>query len=382
MLSVRRGEIGAETLRRLGQLDTRGVPVLSVYLDLDPARFPTPAARAAELRALVARARRQAQAVSALLGEVLDADMDRLRRIIEADPALVRGARGLAIFSAAGADLLEVVAMPSAVDPMAIVDSVPWLEPLAAAMGAQGWGVAVVGRRAARLFRGHAGTLVEFAAPVDDVHRRHAQGGWSQARFQRGIEAQVAAHVRRVADLLSRAHARRPFQHLAIVASSELWPMVEAALPADLRERALGVVDADLEHVSAEEVLRAVAPLLERADRDRECGLIARMDEALSTGGRAAAGLDEVLSTLGQHRVEALLVLEGADLVAGRCPRCGRLFASALGACLADGSPLGAVDAGEHATTLAARQSAEVVVVRHETTWLRERGAIAALLRW
>ena len=68
--------------------------------------------------------------------------------------------------------------------------------------------------------------------------------------------------------------------------------------------------------------------------------------------------------------------------MAGLCPRCGRLFASADGACRADGSPLAAVDAGEHAAELAVRQSAEVVVVRHEATWLRERGAIAALLRW
>jgi hypothetical protein len=226
VLPIRRSEIGADTLHRLTRLDTGGVPVLSVYLDLDPARFPTPAARGADYRALVARARREAEAAGAPLGEHLDADIDRVRRIFETDPVLVRGARALAIFSAAGADILEVVGVPSSVDPMAIVDSVAWLEPLAGAMGPQ------------------------------------------------------------------------------------------------------------------------------------------------------------ALSTLEQRRVEALLVLEGAHLVAGRCPRCGGLFASAPGACRADGSPLGAVDAGERATELAARQSAEVVVVRHETTWLRERGAIAALLRW
>ena len=379
--SVQRSDLGADTLQRLTGLRTGGLPVLSVYLDLDPARFATPAARDAELRALLTLARRETEPVGARAEEV-DAAIDRVQQLFDADPALVRDARGLAIFSVIGADDLEIVRVPEPVDPMAVIDSVAWLEPLVAAVGRQAWGVAVVGRRAARLFRGDAHALVEFAALDEDVHRRHAQGGWSQARFQRGIEEQVGAHVRHVADLLSRAHRRRPFERVAIVASSELWPTVEAALPSDLRRRVAGVVEGDLEHAAAGDVLRTVAPVLQRVEREREHDLIGRLDEALGTRGRAAAGLDEVLSALEQDRVEALLVLEGADLVAGRCPRCGRLFASAEAVCRVDGSQLTSVDASEHAVELAVRRSAEVVVVRHETAPLRERGSIAALLRW
>ncbi len=93
--------------------------------------------------------------------------------------------------------------------------------------------------------------------------------------------------------------------------------------------------------------------------------------EALGTGGAAVSGLDEVIATLEHEAVDVLLVVEGVELVGGRCPRCGRLSASAEGACQADGSPLTAVDAIEH-----------VVVVRHETAALRDHGSIAALLRW
>jgi hypothetical protein len=50
--------------------------------------------------------------------------------------------------------------------------------------------------------------------------------------------------------------------------------------------------------------------------------------------------------------------------------------------CGNDGSPLGVVDAGEHAAELAARESAEIVVARPETTRLLARDAIAALVRW
>ena len=134
-------------------------------------------------------------------------------------PIWSRGAHRIAIFSCAAAGILEVVALPERVEPLVVVDLVPWLEPLAAMVTTEDWGVAVVSRRAARLFRGGRRGLVEFAVVRDDLYRRHAQGGWSQARFQRGIEQQVAEHVRHVAEMLLRAHQRRPFEQLIVVAS-------------------------------------------------------------------------------------------------------------------------------------------------------------------
>ena len=127
------------------------------------------------------------------------------------------------------------------------------------------WGVAVVSRRAARLFRGGPGGLTEFMTIDDELHRRHAQGGWSQARFQRGIEEQVAAHVRAVGERLLRAHRRRPLEHLVIVCSDELRPVVEHSLHHELVEVLVGTVDADLEHATAADITQRVAPLMECA---------------------------------------------------------------------------------------------------------------------
>jgi peptide subunit release factor 1 (eRF1) len=167
-----------------------------------------------------------------------------------------------------------------------------------------------------------------------------------------------------------------------IVASGELRPVIEHSLHGELKEVLAGSVEADLEHAPADEVARAVAPVIERAERDREHALVARLEQALGTGGAAAAGLDEVLSTLEQQRVETLLVADRAPLTAGLCPRCGRLSTSDHGRCARDGAVVAEVDAVEHAVKEAARQSARVVVVRHEVNWLIEHGAIAALLRW
>lgn len=362
--------VSTAVLERLSRLESAGHPVLSVYFDLDPSRFPTPSAREAEL--------------SALLSSVgaRDLDAEHAREAVAADPDLTHGARAVAIFSCAAAGVLEVLALPEPVEPLVVLDTIPWLEPLAAMVTSEDWGVAVVSRRGARLFRGGAEGLVEFAAIRDDVHGRHATGGWSQARLARGVEQQVAEHVRHTAELLLRAHRRHPFDQLVIVASSELSPAIEASLHRDLRDRLAGRVEHNLEHAAVHEIESALTPVLERAERDRERALIARLKDALGTGGPAAAGLDEVLATLEEERIDVLLLAEDSSLTAGLCPRCGRLSASAEDRCRFDDAPLVPADAVEHLIALAAQHSVKVVVVRHERDALGEHGPVAALLRW
>jgi peptide chain release factor subunit 1 len=360
----------AEALERLARLECDGHPVLSVYFDLDPSRFPTPAERDTELSALLSRAGAH------------DADAKRARQAVQEHPELVHGASGIAIFSCAATGALEILPLPGPVEPLAIVDAVPWLEPLAAMVATGDWGVAVISRRAARLFRGGPDGLVQFAAVEDELHPRHSQGGMSQARFQRGIEQQVAEHVRHATELLLRAHQRRPFEQLAIVASDELWPVVEADLHRDLRDRVAGVIRQDLEHATVEGIARAVSPVVDAAERERERTLISRLEDALGTGGPAAAGLDEVLASLREQRVELLLLADQTSLTAGLCARCGRLSPSSDDRCADDGEPLIPVDAGEHILALAAQHSIGVAVLRHESEALLVHGQIAALLRW
>jgi peptide chain release factor subunit 1 len=286
--------------------------------------------------------------------------------VLDSEPAITRGgARGLAIFASSDADVLEAVRLPSPVEPMAVVDTVPWLEPLAGMISPGDWGAAVVSRSAARLFPGGPSGLTEFAAIHDDLHRRHAQGGLSQARFQRGVEEQVAFHARRVADHLLRAHQHRPFEHLAIVATDKLQPVIVRSLHSTLSERLAGTIDADLEHAPTGEIARAVEPVITRAARDHERELVASVEQALGTGGTTAAGLDEVLSMLEQDRVEALLAPERSTLKADLCPICGRLSTDGGRRCPLDGAVLAEVDATEEA----ARRSAPIVVVRHGTDW-------------
>ena len=82
-----------------------------------------------------------------------------------------------------------------------MLDRTPYVEPLVADADAERWCVLLVNRRNARFFVGDGGTLEETDRVEDDVHSQHDQGGWSQARYQRGVEKEKDDHLVHVADV-------------------------------------------------------------------------------------------------------------------------------------------------------------------------------------
>ena len=75
----------------------------------------------------------------------------------------------------------------------------------------------------------------EVASIVDDVHRWHDQGGWSQARYQRGILKETHDHVKHAADELFKRFKRGTVQRLIIGTPDEMRGEIEthaAQLPA------------------------------------------------------------------------------------------------------------------------------------------------------
>jgi peptide chain release factor subunit 1 len=244
------------------------------------------------------------------------------------------------------------------------------------------WCVLLTSSRASRIFRGDRERLVEVGDIHDDVHRRHHQGGWSQARFQRGVEKEIDDHIRRTCELLFTRFRHEPFDDLILGGPSELSHRVEDDLHADLRRRLAGQVDIDVERASAEEVHRRALPVIEAREHEREQAALRRLREGMAPGGHAASGLDEVLELLSEQRVETLLVVRGFAAGGSSCRRCGRLAASGA-SCPMDAGELQAHEnIIDEAIKRALSQSIEVLICRDQASELERHGSIAALLRY
>ena len=299
-------------LRRLSELRPERGRVLSVFVDLDPAEFATPAARSHQFRSLIDAAGRQAEALSGELSRdelmALRADIDRLGQILRADTDLAKeGTRAAAIFLCGTEGFEEIVRLPFPADPRAVIDTRASIETLAAAGEPERWAVLLASRKNAKIFLGTPHGLEQVEELTDDVHGQHAQGGWSQPRYQRSVDEERDKHLAHAADVLFRRYRRDPFGRLVLGAPQELYPIIEEQLHPYLRERLAGTIQVDVDTAGADTVLQATAPVVEEARAAREAELLERLDEGLAKD-RAASGLEAVMAALTMARVETLLL--------------------------------------------------------------------------
>src|SRR5215212_4444886 len=342
-------------LRRLAELRPKDALVLSVFFNLDPSEFATPAARATELNSVITEAARridEAEDVDHAARQALKADVERVRDVLRGSDVAAEGTHGLAVFACGPEDVLEVVRLPHPIESRAIVDDHACVEPLVRNDSSDRWCVLLVNRKTARIFLGPAAGLEEADHITGDTHRQHDQGGWSQSRFQRSVEQEKLNHLGHSLDTLFARFKRRPFDHLVVGAPDELVAEVESRLHPYLQRRLAGRLGIDVENSTPADVQAAAGQVVERHVAQVEREALDRMQQGIGRGDRGVSRPDAVMKALEEARVEILLLAEDFD-------------APEL----------------DEAVEKAITQSAQVMVVRHHDD-LAMHGGIGAVLRF
>jgi peptide chain release factor subunit 1 len=368
-----------DQLRALAELRLDRPLVLSLYLNLDPSQFATPPARKTAVRSLIDEAERRVRERNGLSHEdkaELQSALGRASDFLENDlPS--DGAHALAVFASEPANLFEALKLPRSVPNRVAIGHSPLVGPLARIARRERWCVTLVNRRDARIFRGGPDGLREVQQIHDDVSGQHDQGGWSQSRYQRGVEKEKDDHLKTTCDALLRHFKRQPFQRLIVGGPREVVTDFEQKLHHYLSERLAGRVEVDVEHTNPDQVLDAARPLIERLELEREQQALERLGE------RGACGIEDVLPPLNERRVELLILDEQFGGVTGvQCLDCGWLGLEG-DRCPADGSETVRLeDLTEAMIELSVQQAADLLAVHHEREALERYGGAAALLRF
>jgi peptide chain release factor subunit 1 len=264
-----------------------------------------------------------------------------------------------------------------------VIEPAPYIAPMITAVERRRWLVALVDRRSAQVLAGSGDRLDEDARVEDTVHGRHERGGWSQANYERSIEADVDAHLKHIAEIIDRRWREERFDRVAIGGQQETVPRFEKLLADEVRRHlAPGRVDVDLSSATEAQIAGAVEKLVAEEEKRTERETLDRLEDAIGAGGRGAGGPQATLEALNERRVATLLIEPGFDGRGKRCPSCGLLLLEGEDRCPADGSALEEIDHLREAVVEAAvGQDAEVLVVRSYPDLGPHRG-IAALLRF
>jgi peptide chain release factor subunit 1 len=342
-------------------------PLISAFVDLDPSRFANGQARATQINSLLDQAQQQlhAQGLEHQDRIALEQDIKRIDKFLTAELD-ASGAHAVAIYCSGRESLFEAIKLRHAVTPDIVVDTIPKLEPLLPAPEPACVCVTLVSRRDARFFipRDPSSHFEEHLH--DEVRGQHRQGGWSEANYERSIEADVDGHLRRSAERLYELWRSERFDRLVLGGPHELVTRFASELHSDLRTVLdEGELAMQVSSTSAAEIDEALLPLRQRWRELAQWQALQRLLTTMDVREGTAIGVPGTLAALARRQVGTLVLGPRADEDGGECPQCGQLFATDGGSnCEADGSELRHVHSLRSAMVRSAvLQDAEVIVL-------------------
>ena len=218
-------------LRALSAVHPDPGRVLSVFLNLDPTQFATPAARSSAITSVMTAAAHKVEEKRRALARrahgVARRRRARARGPRDGSDIAANGTRAVAVYACGPEDLLEVVRLRRPVENKVVLDRTPFVEPLVMQGTDERWMVLLANRRAARLFFGPGDALEETDRLVDDVHQQHNQGGWSQSNYQRSVEKEVSDHLQNAVDLAFDLYKKQGADRVLVGVPGELHAGVQ-----------------------------------------------------------------------------------------------------------------------------------------------------------
>jgi peptide chain release factor subunit 1 len=307
-------------VRELAGFNGEGVPVTTCYLDVDGRRYHRHLDYEQELERLLRGARGMSNGTPSV-----NRDLKRIEDFVKGGLDRSR-TRGLAIFSCSQHDLWRVVALPKPVRNQLVINEVPAVGQLEAAVEeSERFGVLLVDKQRARVFVFEMGELIERSERLDELPRDYDQRGErDQGDVSNHVDALTSQHLKRAGAAAFAVFQEHHFEHFSLGAPDELIRSVESCLHPYLRERSCGRIGV-APGASLDEIRHAVLGLEAQQERAKEAALVERLRAAVGAGRRGVAGLDDTLPALGEHRVEVLLVSAGYSEEGWRCPSSGRL---------------------------------------------------------
>ena len=312
-------------------------------------------------------------------------DIDRIVRF--SGELRSNGTHAKAVFACAAGNLWREFELHAALSSTQLfVDRHFHLKPLAHLLGASPLlAIVLVDKHRARIFDFRLGELTErddLFHPLTRRGRSDGFAGYDGGHAQRRVEDEVRQHFKNVAGLLKELQEKGIFEKWILACQDAHRPVFESQLHPYVRQALIGHFNADLGHVSADDIRTHGQHILEQWQEERRRQM---MNQALSQArgnGRGVTGLRRVLRSLELGEVQTLLIGENLQGHAVECTGCGHIDAHLVSLCPVCGrATQEIVDVGEAILPWVVRRDIETFYVKDDPEFDKV-GNIAALLRF
>ncbi len=313
------------------------------------------------------------------------ADMDRILRL-SAD-LRSNGTHAKAVFACAAHKFWREYDLPAVIASTQLaVDRHFHLKPLAQLLGAfPRLGVVLADRHRARFFDLRLGELTEregLFQPLSRKGRSDGYAGYDGGHAQRRVDDEARQHFKAIADVLKQSLEKGVFEKWILGCQDSHRSQLEPHLHPYVSQALLGRFQADVAHISRDEIRSHAQHILEKWQSDRCRQLVGQVINEARSKGRGVTGLRRVLRSLELGEVQTLLIGEHFVAHAVECSGCGHLDAHVVNFCPVCGrATKEIVDVGEAILPRVIHRDIETFYVKDNPEF-DTVGNIAALLRF
>ncbi|NMH96733.1 hypothetical protein [Pseudonocardia acidicola] len=327
--------LAVETVQRITEFTGDGLPVLTLYVRIDPADR---AAYISQVDAMLHEVRGVAGNKD-LPHEVRNSLRKDIERINEVRSEPQPRTLAVAYFSCSARGLFEQVELPRPVRDRVMIDETPWVRPMVAILDEyHRLRIAIVDRGSAHFWELYQDELADLGTLRDRTLRKPDFAyGDREYETHNKVELLARKHYRKVVDQLAPDARNGLFDLLAVGGHPEELPEFTDFFPRELEERFAGTFAVDPHTVTRGVIKEEAAPILEKWERDEERQLVSDILERRATGLPTALGLTECLWGGTTAAIDHLLVQEAAQApgvvcdesrylaeAGDTCPICGR----------------------------------------------------------
>jgi peptide chain release factor subunit 1 len=226
---------------------------------------------------------------------------------------------GVAIFTCAEKNFFEVHKLPIPIGNMFVVDSSPYIRPLAELF--EDWEtycLVVLDHMHAKIFFVSLAEISDSKSVSKDIFRKHKKGGMSQMRFQRIRHERISHFYKHVSDMLTKIVSD---EKIVLAGPKDAKREFMKYLPLNIRERVIGMIDLDIRQSDKELVMKSYE-IFTAEEHAEETKLVDELCTEILRDGLIVYGTKNVLQAVTEGRADRILINKDLKVRGWKCEHC------------------------------------------------------------
>jgi len=314
------------------------------------------------------------------LKENFDKTMQKIEKYLSTNDR-ERGQKGFAIFASNEHDLFKSYKLGMPVEDLLVVDTSPYIRPLAKLIeDYETFGLVVLDNHRSRIYVVSLGRIEGKDKIAKDIMKTHKKGGMSQARFQRLRLGAIEHFMKEVSEEMEKLFSKENVVKIVIAGPGNAKKMLKDFLPNDLKLEILDLIDVDFDKVDGYLVSKA-EEIIHEDEKETFSKKVVRLKDEILKNGLAVNGLEDMIDAVKNGQIELLLVSNGNRLRGWICEKCQLIDSGIIDKCPNCSGKVSEVDVIEEIIEFAERKGTKIEFV-DDNPILHDLGGVGGLLRF